>query len=395
MSHKWKLNCEIHLQISPLSQKIPRGKRVERAKGTKAPVLVPLVLYVSFPKSIAHRQTLHQIRLSHPAGEVTDDIGNSWLAIKAEPFQKKFSFAYEAILETYTLGYSFSAFPHNIPSSQRFLRAEKGIEISPAIQRLAQKISASSPPEIVRQSIEIVRQTLTYRLQKKEYGAQHAVLKKEGDCTEYASLLAALLRVKGVGSRITVGYLGDEELHAITEAYLGGVWIPIDVTNILEPYLGVDHRFVSLLRANWMLPGGSEKILTFYYKSNPDWHAKINSKTRLVPYSPPKVKIIGEEEKQKHGYFLPTREAMTKISLQITKGKQECQVDIENTRSIALRGTLLLLRREWAYRAIPLDLAPCEKHTFFYESSLTSNKSKGWRWVFLDRSERVIAQAEV
>ncbi|MFM9960861.1 MAG: transglutaminase-like domain-containing protein [Planctomycetaceae bacterium] len=57
----------------------------------------------------------------------------------------------------------------------------------------------------------------------------------EGDCTEHAVLLAALLRVKKVPSRIATGLVYVESLnsfggHMWTEAFLAGEWISLDGT---------------------------------------------------------------------------------------------------------------------------------------------------------------------
>jgi hypothetical protein len=57
----------------------------------------------------------------------------------------------------------------------------------------------------------------------------------EGDCTEHAVLLAALLRVKGIPSRIVVGlvYAAPHSAfggHMWTEAFLDGRWVPLDAT---------------------------------------------------------------------------------------------------------------------------------------------------------------------
>lgn len=57
----------------------------------------------------------------------------------------------------------------------------------------------------------------------------------EGDCTEHAVLLAAMLRVKQIPSRIAVGVVYVDSLQAFgghmwTEARLGGKWVPLDGT---------------------------------------------------------------------------------------------------------------------------------------------------------------------
>ena len=57
----------------------------------------------------------------------------------------------------------------------------------------------------------------------------------EGDCTEHAVLLAAMLRVKRIPSRIAVGLVYIESQisfggHMWTEAFVDGRWIPLDAT---------------------------------------------------------------------------------------------------------------------------------------------------------------------
>jgi len=57
----------------------------------------------------------------------------------------------------------------------------------------------------------------------------------EGDCTEHACLLAAMLRAKKIPSRVAVGLVYSEQLaafggHMWTEAWLDGQWIPLDAT---------------------------------------------------------------------------------------------------------------------------------------------------------------------
>ncbi len=69
--------------------------------------------------------------------------------------------------------------------------------------------------------------------------------KMEGDCTEHAVLLAAMLRAKKIPSRIATGlvYVTGRNAfggHMWTEAYLGGQWIPLDAT-LGEGGIGAGH----------------------------------------------------------------------------------------------------------------------------------------------------------
>ncbi|MGE0376077.1 MAG: transglutaminase family protein [Planctomycetaceae bacterium] len=67
----------------------------------------------------------------------------------------------------------------------------------------------------------------------------------EGDCTEHAMLLAALLRVKDIPSRVAVGMVYSERHsafvgHMWTEAFLDGRWIPLDAT-LAQGGIGAAH----------------------------------------------------------------------------------------------------------------------------------------------------------
>ncbi len=57
----------------------------------------------------------------------------------------------------------------------------------------------------------------------------------EGDCTEHAVLLGAMLRARGIGSRVAVGLVYVDGLQAFgghmwTEAWIDGKWIGLDAT---------------------------------------------------------------------------------------------------------------------------------------------------------------------
>lgn len=65
--------------------------------------------------------------------------------------------------------------------------------------------------------------------------ASEVVKSKQGDCTEYAVLLAAVMRSQGVPARVAVGfaYVANPASlvpHMWTEAWIDGQWIPFDAT---------------------------------------------------------------------------------------------------------------------------------------------------------------------
>lgn len=65
--------------------------------------------------------------------------------------------------------------------------------------------------------------------------ASEVAKSKEGDCTEYAVLLAAVMRSEGVPARVAVGFAyvanpASFAPHMWTEAWIEGKWIPFDAT---------------------------------------------------------------------------------------------------------------------------------------------------------------------
>lgn len=106
------------------------------------------------------------------------------------------------------------------------------------VQEHAKKAAgdATDPAQIARRMEQYVQRTLT----KKDFSTAMAsageVAKTlQGDCTEHAVLLAAMLRAKGIPSRVAVGLVYVDSLsafggHMWTEANLNGHWIPLDAT---------------------------------------------------------------------------------------------------------------------------------------------------------------------
>ncbi len=65
--------------------------------------------------------------------------------------------------------------------------------------------------------------------------AAEVAVSLEGDCTEHAVLLAAVLRARDIPARVAVGLvhtdtLGGFGFHMWNEAYIHGTWIPLDAT---------------------------------------------------------------------------------------------------------------------------------------------------------------------
>jgi transglutaminase-like putative cysteine protease len=67
--------------------------------------------------------------------------------------------------------------------------------------------------------------------------ADHVARTLEGDCTEFAMLMAAMCRAQGIPSRTAVGLVYADvkggpvfAFHMWTEVFVRGKWIPLDAT---------------------------------------------------------------------------------------------------------------------------------------------------------------------
>jgi hypothetical protein len=107
-----------------------------------------------------------------------------------------------------------------------------------AVRKHAEQAAGSqtAPGAIAREMERYVHE----KLDKKNFStalasAAEVAQNLEGDCTEHAVLLAAMLRVKQIPSRVAVGmvYINPPSAfggHMWTEALLDGQWVPLDAT---------------------------------------------------------------------------------------------------------------------------------------------------------------------
>jgi Transglutaminase-like superfamily len=125
------------------------------------------------------------------------------------------------------------------PTEEQFLASSQYLQRDDEnVQSHARKAAgdATDSAQIARRMEKYVYDNLT----KKNFStamasAGEVARKMEGDCTEHAVLLAAMLRVKGIPSRVAVGLVYADSLsafggHMWTEAYLDGRWFPLDAT---------------------------------------------------------------------------------------------------------------------------------------------------------------------
>ncbi|HYV37677.1 MAG TPA: transglutaminase-like domain-containing protein [Gemmataceae bacterium] len=81
--------------------------------------------------------------------------------------------------------------------------------------------------------------------------ADHVAKTLEGDCTEFAMLMAAMCRAEGIPSKTAIGLLYADTktgpvmaFHMWTEVFVQGQWIPLDAT-LGRGYVGASHLKVT------------------------------------------------------------------------------------------------------------------------------------------------------
>jgi hypothetical protein len=81
--------------------------------------------------------------------------------------------------------------------------------------------------------------------------ADHVARTLQGDCTEYAMLMAAMCRAEGVPSKTAIGLIYAESkkgpalgFHMWTEVWAGGQWVPLDAT-LGRGFVGATHLKVT------------------------------------------------------------------------------------------------------------------------------------------------------
>jgi len=106
----------------------------------------------------------------------------------------------------------------------------------PEISKLAKEIvgNETNPYKKAGLIYDFVTRHITYEIQDHELGAKYAYNNGKGDCTEFATLFAAMCRSEGIPVRLVEGYLCDSDTragHIWTEFYVPPYgWVPADPT---------------------------------------------------------------------------------------------------------------------------------------------------------------------
>lgn len=114
--------------------------------------------------------------------------------------------------------------------------SEKIESDDPDISKLSKEIVGNeiNPYKKAGLIYDFVTRHITYEKQIHEFGAKYAYQTGKGDCTEYATLFAAMCRSQGIPVRLVQGYLCDSDTkagHIWAEFYIPPYgWVPADPT---------------------------------------------------------------------------------------------------------------------------------------------------------------------
>ncbi|MDC0358123.1 transglutaminase domain-containing protein [Oligoflexia bacterium] len=160
---------------------------------------------------------------------LTDSLGNQALqaVLTIPPFGSKY-ISVEAQVKM-----SSEGIEQALINPALFLAKEKYIEIDHSdIIALAKQLKADRPVETVNNIFDWVTRNIKSTAYLPEgKGARYAIDKREGDCTEFASLFIALCRVNNIPARLIGGFVVEKDMvlhardyHNWAEFYEQNIW---------------------------------------------------------------------------------------------------------------------------------------------------------------------------
>lgn len=189
------------------------------------------------PVKLTATQHCSRIQTSHPYNLTTDVLGNQILNFTFDEF---LPYATRIVTVTADLLISNRAKPLIEKDLQTFLISEKYIEADNSeIYSLAQRLKARTPLKTAERIFRWVADNVQYvGYLRNDRGALYALRHRQGDCTEFMYLFAALCRANQIPSRCMGGYICRENsilkpanYHNWAEFYHEGVWRISDPQN--------------------------------------------------------------------------------------------------------------------------------------------------------------------
>lgn len=221
---------------------VPKEVALQEIAGAELDVTVNTLIQVKNPPADVHRQNSAVYRIKTPGR-------NPFEFLPKSDIQQVTRISDDTADITLRSQRPERQTTSTVKAPENFLGATDFLQINDArVQNHARRAAAGStdPVTIAIRMEDYVQKNLKQKNFSTALASAAEVAKNmEGDCTEHACLLAAMLRAKKVPSRVAVGLVYAERYaafagHMWTEAWLDGQWVPLDAT-LGKGGIGVGH----------------------------------------------------------------------------------------------------------------------------------------------------------
>ncbi len=193
-------------------------------------------------------QKCTRIAASHPYKTITDKAGNRILQFDFQEFP-----AYAVKIVTIEADLLLSKEPAKEKGKDltAYLKAERFIEKdAPAVRKKAKELAAKGSLQTARSIARWIPENVKYSgYTGADYGALWALSQRQGDCTEYMYLFAALCRANSIPARCLEGYICEESIvlkpgmfHSWAEFHHDGAWRVADPSN--RKFMQDQHNYI-------------------------------------------------------------------------------------------------------------------------------------------------------
>lgn len=168
---------------------------------------------------------------------------------------------------------------------------------------------------------------------------------------------------------------------------MGGIWVPVDITNYLAPVLGIGRDFITMMRANWMLKGGAEKLISFYYQSQNNTKPSLKTSTKII-----KKTRFNSISKVRFPYSLDKEIFSLAIDGRVKKFEEMYEIFLENKDHLKKAGSVLICSKSSVLKILPFVLEEYSTYTFTIERKRIEKYLLKYRYleiIVIDRVERL------
>ncbi len=256
-------------------------------------------LTLPFPPEKARLHGISEVLTDTQAFTTFTDSGRKYIRYSLDNPQKG-KFSISLYLKVWLKGYDLNNPPLVVArpgffARKQLLAAEKNIESDSELIRKAAEVIADGENDVetARNIVIYIKKQLKYSgLSRGTLGAESALTKGKGDCTEYTDLFVALARAKGIMARHISGLLvrgSSFSGHSWAEFYSTGrrEWVPVDPLHIAIGATGF-----GIMEANYITLSASRNDrnlnygLLYHWKIDGVKKANVRMSLKKLDHSP-------------------------------------------------------------------------------------------------------------